>query len=181
MPATELPRPAESLQEQLQRQRAEQQVNTVERLPIPGYGGRLVGYYHLVDWKAQRGIASRNSKVRGKTKEDTEATQELYNAADTLIAACDRIEIRVTADADEQTRTEAEKFNGEGHKLNVAFAEYLGLHKDGEERITDRAAVFLIIPQQTQVIVHAGLLMAKQGTIDEEIDEEQMGEVDAAS
>jgi hypothetical protein len=177
--AAELPRPSESLQEQLQRQRAEQQANTIERLPIPGYGGRLVGLYHLVDWKTQRRIAARNAKVRGKTKEDAEATAELYNAADTLVAACESIEAR--APSDEQTKAEAEKFNAEDHKLNVAFAEYLGLHKNSEEPITDRAAVFLIIPQQTQVIVHAGLLMAKQGTIDEGIDEEQLGEADAAS
>jgi hypothetical protein len=181
MSTTELPRPAESLQEQLQRQRAEQQDTTIEKLPIPGVGGRLIGCYRLLDWKAQRRIAARNAKVRGKDKEDTEALQELYNAADTLIASCEQIEVRTPKDADEQTKTEAAKFNAEGHKLNVAFAEYLGRHKADEERILDRGAVFLIIPQQTQVVVHAGLLMKAQGTVDEEIDEEQLGESDAAS
>jgi len=179
---TELPRPAESLQEQLRRQRAEQQGDRLERLAIPGYDGRLVGIYHLVDYKTQRRIAARNARVRGKDKEDTEATQELLNAADTLLASCERVEIRVGPDADEQATAEAAQFNAEAHKLDVAFAEYLGLHTPGDgAQITNREAVFLIIPQQAQVVVHAGLLMGKQGIVDGDIDEEQLGESEAAS
>lgn len=185
MSTTELPRPAESLQEELQRKRAEQQEHTIEKLPLPGYGGRLVGHYHLITYKAQRRIAKRNSTVRGKDKEDTEAVQELYNAADTLVAACDHIEACVPSDASSERRTDAETFNAEGHKLNAEFAEYLGLHDPKEEsrqgKLTNRAALFLIIPNETHIVVHAGQLMGKQGAMDEEIDEEQLGESDAVS
>jgi hypothetical protein len=178
----DLPRPTESLQQQLQRQRAEAQENTTVRLPIPGYGGRLIGVYHLIDYKTQRRIVSRNMRVQGKDKEDREATQELYTAADNLLACCDHVEVRVPLEADESAKTEAAEFNAAGHKLGVAFAEYLGLHDpDKEEQITPRGAIFLIIPQPALVVAHAGQLMGRQGIVDQEIDEEQLGEADAVS
>jgi hypothetical protein len=173
--------PAESLQEQLSRARTEAAGNTIERLAIPGYGGGLVGCYHMLGWKEQRRIATRNAKMAGKTRDDKEAQADLNNAADTLVACCEKVEVRVPKDADEHMHAQAEKFNQQDYKLNTALAEYLGLHDAASDPISDREAVFLIIPKDIQVVAHAGKLMERQGFIDEELNEELLGEAEAAS
>lgn len=173
--STDLPHPAESLQARLTRERQEEQEGRTFTLALPGYAG-LVVQYHSLPWKAERGMASRVIKQSRDV-----ATRELYVAADSLIASCDSVEMRPAADEHPEVKAEAEQFNGEGYKLDKRLAEYLGAHKPGEQEITPREALFLIIPVQRKLMAHYGRLLEEQGVVGEEIDEEQLGEPVAVS
>jgi hypothetical protein len=80
--AAEATTPKTSVKQQLIAARqAAQSVTTVD-LEIPGYGGRLWGTFRALDeYSEVRAIIAANSQIRD------DADRELYNGADTLLAA----------------------------------------------------------------------------------------------
>lgn len=157
---------ATSLKERMQHRRAVQQTNGVETLEIPGcaigwdeedgsaHQAPLFARYHGLDYSVIRSIGLNNAKVKPAS------TRELYTAADTLIAACEGVEVH---DGDEVEDL--------GVKLGNDLAEYLNLERC--ER--DRQAVFTIVPDTAQLMVHYGKMLKAFGLADLEIDEELLG------
>lgn len=137
-PAADAPAPQDSLRDLLRGSREALQATRTIDLPVPGWGA-LVARYHVLSWRETRQITARHERVRDV------AQQELYIAADSLIAACDGT---------------FASLDGQLQPLNMIYgidlARYLG--EDGAE--SARQAVFQLIPNEIQLITHYGELMA---------------------
>lgn len=150
-----------SLQAQLRAMAQRTQQRKTVDLAIPGYDGRLWGTFRaLDDYSEHRKIVARHERLQTEQ-------QELYIAADTLIAA--------------SVDTFAVLEDGQREPLNLrlglALAGYLGL--EGAE--TDRQAVFMLISSTMQIVeLYVELEQFRKASTRETVDE-LVGESEAAS
>ena len=149
-----------SIQERLQAAR-ESATSEPIRLPVPCFAddSLIAVYKPVVDW------ASVQPFLR-----TVDPTKELEVAADTLLKACMACE---------------GNFDGEAvqlpHTLGTALAEYLGFGVivDGQ-RVTDRQALFLMIPNQVRLMQHYDALLAQSGVASAQAQEAVQGESQAS-
>lgn len=149
-----------SIQERLQQAREEKLSGPI-RLKVPGFeDGSLVARYRPVeDW------ASVQAFIR-----TLDPARELEVAADTLLKACQGMEAHIDGEVHELP-----------HKLGRDLAGYLGIDVepvDGKQ-ITDRQALFLMIPQ-TRLMQHYDRLMRESGVATGEAEDELVGESQAS-
>lgn len=122
-------------------------------VPVQGFEGRVVGVYRALSYEEFRRIGSRHEKL-------PEATQEMYVAADTLIASCERI----YAKGDDGTTAELPKWG-------VELARTFGVENPAVN--TPRRAVLAIFDgAEMNLILHFGSLMEQQQAVEEAVDEE---------
>jgi hypothetical protein len=170
------PASGESLQERLRAARAQKQEKEPIRIPIPGcdvawetddgkkHEGHLVARYLPLRYRGKgqmRDISNRQGS-------GDPATDEIMMAAGTIVAACDGIE----AVSDGQS-------SDLGVKMGRTLADYLGL--DTTDLKEDTEAVFLIIPDEIQLINHSNRLTTEMGIVDEKLVKELLGNSGAAS
>lgn len=145
-----------SLRSWLKERRTELCAKRSYEVPVQGFAGRVVGVYRGLSYEEFRRIGARHEKL-------PEATQELYIAADTLIASCEQI----YATGDDGTTAVLPKWG-------VELARTFGI--DNPEINTGRRAVLAIFKgAEMNLIIHFGALMkqtqATEGTVDEELGE----------
>lgn len=152
----------DSIQDRVRKARDNRIAGTTVQLPVPGYKGVLLATYRGIPWRERREIMLNAQSV------NDQVDQELMNAADLLIASC----VSMQADID-----------GEQHDLNVkmgiSLAGYLSLEMEHVD--TDRQALYLIIPDEGDVIEHCGELLMALRKGQAHADDEIVGESSAAS
>lgn len=122
-------------------------------VPVQGFEGRVVGVYQALSYEQFRRIGARHEKL-------PEALQELYIAADTLVASCERI----YAKGDDGTTAELPKWG-------VDLAHTFGI--ENPEVNTPRRAVLAIFDgAEMNLILHFGALMEQRQAAGEAVDEE---------
>jgi hypothetical protein len=143
----------DSLRDSLRAARARAQHRTTGEFPIPGYEGRLHGEFRaLDDYSEVRAIVMRHTKVADV------AQQELYVAADTLLAAS----VGTFAMQD-----------GVRHDLSLPLGRGLAAYLGYEGLESDRQALFAVFPATISVMTlfaEYDLWMKASGvTVDEDL------------
>lgn len=143
-----------SIQEQLAAAREEVEDKPI-KLALPNYtDGALVAVYRAPDWGAARDY------VRA-TVEGAPSTVELDAIADGLIAASTGTEAHIDGEVHDL-----------GHRLGRDLTEYLGI--TGAEN--DRQAVYLLVPDDIDLVTHWNELMAIARSRRERAEERVSGE-----
>jgi hypothetical protein len=144
---------SDSLGAWLKERRAQLAAKRSYEVPVHGFDGRVIGVYRALSYEEFRRIGSRHEKL-------PEATQELYVAADTLIASCERIYAR----GDDGTTADLPMWG-------VELARTFGI--DNPDVNTPRRAVLAIFDgAEMNLILHFGSLMAQRQAIEEAVDGE---------
>ncbi len=153
-----------SIQERLQEARETGERSYPVSLPLPGYkGDELVIRYKGVDWDASR------SYIKSQI-EDAPSSVELEAIADGLLVASIGSEAHIDGETHELA-----------HKLGTNLAEFLGLDVtvDGR-RVHDREAVFLLVPDDLDLVTHWNELVAESRQSKDKVDETVVGESQAS-
>lgn len=147
-----------SLQERLKEAREERECRPV-RLPIPGYRkGALVAVYKAPQWGEARGYVH-------AVNAGAPSSVELDAIADALVDSSTGMEARI----DGETQTIP-------HKLGKGLTDYLGI--DGAEN--DRQAVYLLIPDDLEMVAHWDRLVAESRSRRKRAEDELSGESQAS-
>ncbi len=153
-----------SIQERLQAARDTAERTHPVSLPLPGFqNNELVIRYRAPDWAASRNY------IKAQIQ-DAPGSVELEAIADGLVAA--------------STGAEAH-LDGEVHdlpyKLGVDLAEYLGVDVMADtRRISDREAVFLLIPDDMDLVAHWNELIAESRQAKDRVEADITGESQAS-
>ena len=158
----------DTLQQKVAKARTRREADALVKIPIPGYKDEsLIGVYGLTDWRTRVEINLRREQAAtGERPADI-----LWGiAADHLLASSRTVE-----------------FEGEdlGCPLGLELASKFGLNEtagDGNPLAsTDHEALALIVDDGEDLIAHFGLLLDRQGRVGGEVDQEIVGESEAAS
>jgi hypothetical protein len=145
-----------SLAERVQARRAQLEARHTLRLEPPGYSGLLSVEYRPLSYSEVRAIARRHERIQD------EATQELYMAADNLIAASiDSYDIS----GDEEVAL--------GLRWGVELAHVLGFRDVVGDEFTPRQALFACFARDTSVVTHYGQYAGWLTDVEEQLDQEQ--------
>jgi hypothetical protein len=126
----------DSIQARIRAARAAKQAQTTVEIRIPGYraaGVELFGVFRALSWEQSKQIGS-----TALNSVSDESDRELYEAADTLAAAC----VKTVAVID-----------GERHDLPPLGVELARYFDDTADPQNPRQAVFLIFDDETRVVL----------------------------
>lgn len=152
-----------TLQQRVRAARKQRHKAATVHVPVPGYGGLLVGRYQALDWQTRVDI---NMELEGKEGRKSELMWTL--ASGHLIASCDGME----AVADEETIDL-------GMTYGPQLGEWLGI--DMTDIAGAQEAIALIIEDGEDLIEHFGAVRQAQSGESAKIDESLAGESPAAS
>ena len=112
-----------------------------EKVPVPGYGGELVGCYARADW-AQFGPLAMSMSEGEPSKQNVEAAVKMLVSSNTGMEA----------------HVDGKVAPIDGVKLGVSLAAFLGI----EGADTDTQAVYLIFPGDVEIMEHVSALTSLQ-------------------
>lgn len=153
----------QSLQQRVRAARKQRHKQATVRVPVPGYGGLLVGRYQALDWQTRVDI---NMELEGKEGRKSELMWTL--ASGHLIAACDGMEAEVDGESTDLGMTYGTEL---GEWLGIDMADIAGAQE----------AIALIIEDGEELIGHFGAVRQAQSGESVKIDESLAGESQAAS
>lgn len=157
-----------SIQERLQQAREAGERAHPVSLAVPGYrDGALVLRYSPPGWAASRDY------IRTQTK-NADTSAELIAIANGLLSVSIGAEAHIDGEVHELP-----------HSLGTNLAEYLGLDVSisegaGQRRVSDREAVFLLIPDDLDLVTHWNELIARSRPARAKVEKEILGESQAS-
>lgn len=154
--------PPASMAERAEQRRRHLLSQNTETFDVPGYIGILRVEYRAMDYKELRKIAARHQRVKD------DADQELYIAADTLIAASENSFEVLPGEKEGE-----ERVRELGLTWGLSLARELGVTTPGD---TARQAVFAVFPQKTWLTQHYTDYTDWLRGIGVQVDEEQSAE-----